>query len=175
MSALRERDDHMSVLLTPLWHPHFWGNCPDSFTAVCNSLKWEEVSKAKCVCVCVTDAVCSRGRSILGCTCTPHHKHCNRLHCDSYMCGCSWVPTDQVDTLQHRQHRQHVRACDQKLNILCVIIIFYLSVWTYAGSSRCRSSLDSTDRSHRWGYRWRCWCSCSSTHSSSQSGHWDTL
>lgn len=54
-------------------------------------------------------------------------------------------------------------------------LIDHFIKWTHAGSSRCRSTLDNTDRSHRWGYRCRCWCSCSSKHSSSQIDHLDTL
>jgi len=46
---------------------------------------------------------------------------------------------------------------------------------TYAGSSRCRSTPGNTGRSRRWGYRCRCWCSCTSRRSSSQSDHWGTL
>lgn len=42
-------------------------------------------------------------------------------------------------------------------------------------SSHCRSTLDNTDRSHRWGYMCHCWCNCSARHSSSQSVHWDRL
>lgn len=60
------------------------------------------------MCVCVTDVVCSRGQSILECTCILHHKHCSRLRYDSYMCGYNWVPTDQEDTLQHRDNKMLV-------------------------------------------------------------------
>ena len=48
-----------------------------------------------------THVGCSRGRSILACTYTLHHKHCSKPHCDSYTCGCSWVPTGQVDKLEN--------------------------------------------------------------------------
>lgn len=57
-----------------------------------------------------------------------------------------------------------------------IIHHIYISFkWTHAVSSRCRSTLDNTDRSHRWGYMCHCWCNCSARHSSSQSVHWDRL
>ncbi len=156
--------------------------------------------KCVCVCVCVTDAVCSKGRSILVCTCILHHMHCSRLHCDSYMCGCSWVPTDQVDTLQHSNNKMLVFLTFSHTCSLLYITpkylftevqmilwedkcftrlhhVYYSSFieWTHTGSRRCQSILDNTDRSHQWGYKCHCWCSCSSGHSSSQSDHWNTL
>lgn len=69
----------------------------------CELKKWCPHQLVKLfVCVSVTHAVCSRGQSILGCICIHRHKHCIGHHCGSYMCGCSWVPIDRVDTLHHR-------------------------------------------------------------------------
>lgn len=55
-----------------------------------------------CVCRRLTDVECSRGRSILGCTCIRHRRRCSRPRCDNYMYGCSSVPTEQADKLQEK-------------------------------------------------------------------------
>lgn len=75
------------------------------------------------VCVSVTDVVCSRGQSILGCTCILHHKHYSGLRCDSYMCGYSWVPTDQVDMLQHSENKMSVLVIFGKTSLYLIITV----------------------------------------------------
>lgn len=76
-----------------------------------------------CVCVSVTDVVCSRGQSILGCTCILHHKHYSGLRCDSYMCGYSWVPTDQADMLQHSENKMSVLVIFGKTSLYLIITV----------------------------------------------------
>lgn len=47
-----------------------------------------------------THAVCSRVQSSRGCTCTPHHRHCTGLRCDSYTSSDNLGPSVQKDRLQ---------------------------------------------------------------------------
>lgn len=50
-----------------------------------------------------------------------------------------------------------------------------LFVTSYVWSSPRRSILGSTDRSRRWDYRCRCWCTHRPQHRLYQTFHWDTL
>lgn len=59
---------------------------------------------SRCPCVFIeckrTHSVCSRDQSSRGCTCTPHHRGCTGLRCDSCTSWDSQGPSAQRDRLQ---------------------------------------------------------------------------